>query len=56
MQLMFKLAYFEVAVQNFGYYSADKNIENEPIKKYEGHTVGFQTFFVWTFKVGVDSW
>ena len=23
---------------------------------YEVHTVSFQTFFVWAFKIGVDSW
>ena len=23
---------------------------------YEEHTISFQTFFVWAFKIGVDSW
>ena len=23
---------------------------------YEGHTIGFQTFFVWAFEIGIDSW
>ena len=23
---------------------------------YEGHTISFQTFFVWAFKIDVDSW
>ena len=23
---------------------------------YEGHTISFQTFFVWAFKIVVDSW
>ena len=25
-------------------------------KKYEVHTISFQTFFVWAFKIVVDSW
>ena len=24
--------------------------------KYEGHTISFQTFFVWAFKIFVESW
>ena len=24
--------------------------------RYEGHTISFQTFFVWAFKIVVDSW
>ena len=26
------------------------------ICKYEGHTIRFQTFFIWAFKIDVDSW
>ena len=26
------------------------------ILTYEGHTISFQTFFVWLFKIVVDSW
>ena len=26
------------------------------IERYEGHTISFQTFFVWAFKIIVDSW
>ena len=28
----------------------------EPFVTYKGHTISFQTFFVWAFKIGVDSW
>ena len=24
--------------------------------RYEGHTIGFQTYFVWAFKIVADSW
>ena len=29
---------------------------SNPIQKYEVHTIRFQIFFVWAFKIDVDSW
>ena len=29
---------------------------NKETKTYEGHTISFQTFFVWAFTIVVDSW
>ena len=35
---------------------ADLTFENQGLLKYEVHTISFQTFLVWAFKIVIDSW
>ena len=44
-RMEFELAYFKAAVPDFTHHTS----------YYEVHTISFQTFFEWAFKIVVDS-
>ena len=41
---------------NFACTHIKPKIYKRILSRYEVYTISFQTFFVWAFKIGVDSW